>query len=812
MFYCGCKKGEKADIKISKNDLIRTNGKLIDTLLIVDDSTYAPYEFNTTNRKGEKIPAGIIVDIWNLWSKKTGIPIKFKLTVFSDAIKQVEDGKADLVSGICPKYRDTKYSLRYSRRYYDVKVHPIIPKNKEVYFKSLEQGSYTFGICAGDVTQEIVANEYKNIHTIPYSTYSVEIDSLLEHKVSGILLEGAIFKYTLFSRNQVNKINDFVIMEDPDNTIVEPLHGASYDNKIINLVNFGLDKITADETQEIEKKWVRKYEPSPLKTAEVELIAWVKKHIALGLLFAFVFLITITNLYGLFLYFFYPYKLILLEPVIRKIPVINVKYQKFEISFSKVLFFEFLIFNQRTIKSFYEKTKNDIHLKAIDFLNNKQKEKYLTFPISIGEVNVGYMPLVDNEENIKSRLKNEINSIEPFGIIVLGGGGIGKTTIGLQIIEWFYLDPFFNTQSFISIPIDFYWAEVTLTQEDFDKKAILYIKNKFSSLFDFKVSDALFDFFYQERLLIIVVDSFSEYVSSKRQKISSFISEWRKTGNHFLITSRNSEYKNRFGVSVEIRPQLLRTAFLMNLIERTVINSLYSKGLSKEDSKRISDVFQILNRVTNDDGVTPLFCKMFTEVLYHSPTIDLSEQVPIGVHKYYEMIFEKYLFEIINKEESIEKSDVGKTVERLMEFGAFFAWKQVSINQTFSLNNYLSKEDISEFPDYELYLKLLNTPGSIIVESSNLYKYKFDPVAEILISKYLFEKYRNGIDTNNTKLLEDEFSKFLTNKNRAEVLILLHNLKDYVADQVRFLRSDQRSTLILEKINECLSEIDQDKG
>jgi hypothetical protein len=71
-----CEKTKNASINLKKEDLLRSDNTRIDSLLIVDDSTYAPYKFYTSNRKGEQIPAGIIVDIWKLLSEKTKVPIK----------------------------------------------------------------------------------------------------------------------------------------------------------------------------------------------------------------------------------------------------------------------------------------------------------------------------------------------------------------------------------------------------------------------------------------------------------------------------------------------------------------------------------------------------------------------------------------------------------------------------------------------------------------------------------------------------------------------------------------------------------------
>ncbi|HMG68400.1 MAG TPA: transporter substrate-binding domain-containing protein [Chitinophagaceae bacterium] len=165
----------------------KSNFKL-DTLFLYDDGTYAPYSFRINDNENEA--AGIIVDIWKLWSKKTHIPIKYRyFPSFKEAIQHVESGEKGVVSSICPKYRNGLYKLIYSNQYYTVKAQPIVKKEKEIIFKSLHEGNFLFGTSAGDVTNLIIQHEYPNISLKPISGHSAMIDSLLMNKVSGLLLD-----------------------------------------------------------------------------------------------------------------------------------------------------------------------------------------------------------------------------------------------------------------------------------------------------------------------------------------------------------------------------------------------------------------------------------------------------------------------------------------------------------------------------------------------------------------------------------------------------------------------------------------------
>ncbi len=43
---------------------------------------------------------GILIDIWRLWSKKTGIQVVFKDALFADTLDMVKIGKADIHAGL----------------------------------------------------------------------------------------------------------------------------------------------------------------------------------------------------------------------------------------------------------------------------------------------------------------------------------------------------------------------------------------------------------------------------------------------------------------------------------------------------------------------------------------------------------------------------------------------------------------------------------------------------------------------------------------------------------------------------------------
>lgn len=65
-------------------------------ITVVDDAAYAPFAFLDANDQ----PAGITIDLWQLWSRKTGIAVDFQLMQWEAVLEAVRSGRADAVGGL----------------------------------------------------------------------------------------------------------------------------------------------------------------------------------------------------------------------------------------------------------------------------------------------------------------------------------------------------------------------------------------------------------------------------------------------------------------------------------------------------------------------------------------------------------------------------------------------------------------------------------------------------------------------------------------------------------------------------------------
>ena len=66
------------------------------SLVVTLDDNYPPYSF----RDAEGNPRGILIDLWNLWSEKTGEPVTLVPQPWSQALDAMDHGKADVLDTV----------------------------------------------------------------------------------------------------------------------------------------------------------------------------------------------------------------------------------------------------------------------------------------------------------------------------------------------------------------------------------------------------------------------------------------------------------------------------------------------------------------------------------------------------------------------------------------------------------------------------------------------------------------------------------------------------------------------------------------
>lgn len=125
------------------------------SIIVADDREYPPYVFLDDTGT----PRGITIDIWKLWSEKTGIQVEFRLMEWEAALREVREGRANAVAGL--------FRTPERETFFDF-TPQIIGIPTAVFFHSSLGGirgienlaGFNIGVVKGDSAEELVRTQY----------------------------------------------------------------------------------------------------------------------------------------------------------------------------------------------------------------------------------------------------------------------------------------------------------------------------------------------------------------------------------------------------------------------------------------------------------------------------------------------------------------------------------------------------------------------------------------------------------------------------------------------------------------------------
>lgn len=209
----------------------------------------APFAFvDETGR-----PTGMFVEMWSLWSKKTGIEVEFKTTDWGKTLKLVGEGEADIHSGLFfSKERDTY--LDYAAPLYKCTTHFFF--HKSIYgLESLEDLiGFKIGIIEGDYAVEYVRRNLPEASLEIYPNNDALFQAAADGKVRVFIKDTPIGIYHLTRRNILNQFRY---------NLRNPLYSKTFyaavregDGSLLSIINTGMEAITLEERSAVIRNWM----------------------------------------------------------------------------------------------------------------------------------------------------------------------------------------------------------------------------------------------------------------------------------------------------------------------------------------------------------------------------------------------------------------------------------------------------------------------------------------------------------------------------------------------------------------------------
>lgn len=199
---------------------------------------------------GDDMPHGLYVDIWSLWSEKTGIPISFVTSEINQSLDQVKSGKADVHIGY-PESDKFKTGLLRSQLLYQVK------SRLHSYGKPIDSLQSLQGTRVGAVPTAPYLAELKlalpDVELKLYDSVTAMIQAAKEGHITSFVASSSWTHHYLVLQDawsefypfpELEFVTDIYVLTSPQNL------GLS------NRLKTGFELIETQELAEIERKWI----------------------------------------------------------------------------------------------------------------------------------------------------------------------------------------------------------------------------------------------------------------------------------------------------------------------------------------------------------------------------------------------------------------------------------------------------------------------------------------------------------------------------------------------------------------------------
>ena len=212
---------------------------------VVGADNYPPYLFRDEDGR----PTGLVADEWALWEKKTGVHVDLQPVDWSDAMRRVSDGEADVI--------DTIFWSSERARTMDFTA-PFADVREPIYAESSVRGlvdlhslrGFHVAALSGDVCiDRLRAGGITLIDTYP------SYQSLIASAVAGgpkiFCMDGPSAEYYLYKANASQRFREAFVM------YYGHMHRAVRrgDSATLALIEKGFDQISPAEKAAMEDKW-----------------------------------------------------------------------------------------------------------------------------------------------------------------------------------------------------------------------------------------------------------------------------------------------------------------------------------------------------------------------------------------------------------------------------------------------------------------------------------------------------------------------------------------------------------------------------
>ncbi|OOZ40995.1 hypothetical protein BOW53_05585 [Solemya pervernicosa gill symbiont] len=195
---------------------------------------------------------GILIDIWKLWSEKSGIPVKFVGAYNKEAQAMVRDGVADINAGLFESEKRKQY-MDFSTPILSSAYHIFSSRKVGLIEDDAELVLHRIGVTAGSYHESYMRKNFPTVELALYKGYDALFSAATEGEIDLFVTQPHYLSRYL---KQSGIKSGFRMMASP--LYVRPYRAAVQRGNValLMLVNRYLDEIEVGEFTAITDKWL----------------------------------------------------------------------------------------------------------------------------------------------------------------------------------------------------------------------------------------------------------------------------------------------------------------------------------------------------------------------------------------------------------------------------------------------------------------------------------------------------------------------------------------------------------------------------
>jgi len=217
------------------------------TKIIVGCGNFRPMFFEAEGRQ----PAGHDVDLWRLWSNKTGVAVEFRIMDWAEVIPALLNHEIDVINGATFTPARAEHML-FTEPYLKL-ISYLFIHNDIVSIGSLaELSGRTIGVLKGSNVEEFLRLNAPDAKIVPFRNYESLVTSAIAGSLDAFISEEPLISYyiTLQGGTDDFRRSSAVVLDSSLCMAVRKEEPA-----LLDLINVGFESITAEERAQIDNGW-----------------------------------------------------------------------------------------------------------------------------------------------------------------------------------------------------------------------------------------------------------------------------------------------------------------------------------------------------------------------------------------------------------------------------------------------------------------------------------------------------------------------------------------------------------------------------